>query len=292
MPCWVGFRWLTPPANFHRPSGTIPLSAGQGRFFALFALFVITLLISPLRAADVPTVGIEGQLTVLLPGPELKTKPPDRASPLNLRIASTRPHGSQVQYDLRYIGLVPGRYDLRQYLVRADGAPVGELPELKVEVAGVLPPQHQGQLSPRSDLPELHLGGYRWWMGAAAGLWALLAFPLFLGRRRRPQKTESAPVAPPTLAERMRPLVELATKGQLTGDQQAQLERMLLGHWRERLGLDSLDLSEATTRLRAHPEAGTLLRALEDWLHRPPGSVKVDLDAVLSPYAKPQTQTP
>ena len=66
---------------------------------------------------------------------------------------------------------------------------------------------------------------------------------------------------------------------------------MLLGHWRERLGLDSQDLAEATARLRAHPEAGALLRALEDWLHRPPGSVKVDIDAVLAPYGRPQTQS-
>jgi hypothetical protein len=29
-----------------------------------------------------------------------------------------------------------------------------------------------------------------------------------------------------------------------------------------------------------------LLRALEDWLHRRPGTARVDLDAVLAPYAK------
>jgi hypothetical protein len=251
------------------------------------ALAILLALTLATFGAEIPTVGIEGQLTVLLPGPELKAKAPDRAAPLNVRIASTRPHGSQVQYDLRYIGLVPGRYDLRPYLVRMDGAAVGELPELKIEIAGILPPQHQGQLSPRADSPRLALGGYRWWIGAAAGVWALLTVPLFFARRRRPQKVEAAPVVQPTLAERMRPLVELATKGQLTGDQQAQLERMLLGHWRERLGLDSLSLSEATARLRAHPEAGALLRALEDWLHRPAGAANVDLDAVLSPYARP-----
>ena len=37
--------------------------------------------------------------------------------------------------------------------------------------------------------------------------------------------------------------------------------------------------------LRQHPEAGVLLGALEDWLHRPPGSgVKVQVESVLAPY--------
>jgi hypothetical protein len=41
---------------------------------------------------------------------------------------------------------------------------------------------------------------------------------------------------------------------------------------------------DALTRLRQHREAGALLRALEDWLHRPPGTANVDVAAVLAPY--------
>jgi hypothetical protein len=111
------------------------------------------------------------------------------------------------------------------------------------------------------------------------------AVPLFLAHRRR-RELAAVPVPPPpsTLAERLRPLVESASRGQLGADEQAHLERMLIGHWRERLALDALDASEAMSRLRAHPEAGALLRALEDWLHRPPGSVQVDVEAMLAPY--------
>ena len=72
----------------------------------------------------------------------------------------------------------------------------------------------------------------------------------------------------------------------LSASQQAQLERLLLTHWRQRLGLENVEATEAMPRLREHPDAGALLRALEDWLHRRPGTVKVDVEAMLAPYAK------
>ena len=43
-------------------------------------------------------------------------------------------------------------------------------------------------------------------------------------------------------------------------------------------------MADAVVRLKEHREAGALLRALEDWLHRPPGSASVDVAAVLAPY--------
>ena len=127
--------------------------------------------------------------------------------------------------------------------------------------------------------------GYKWLLGGAAALWVVAAIPLFLARRRHresPIHPDAAP--PPTLAERLRPMVEQARAGKLSTDQQAQLERLLLSHWQQRLGLESIAISDALTRLRAHPEAGALLRGLEDWLHRRPGSAQVDIEAVLAPY--------
>ena len=238
-------------------------------------------------AAAAPTPGLEGRFSALLPASDLKARPPDRAAPLTLRVASVRPHGSKVQYDLRYIGLVPGTYDLSDYLVAQDGSPAGPLPPLAVEIAPLLPPQHPGALSPRPEQPLPGPGGYRWAMGGLAGVWILLAIPFFRSRRQRPPLNSQAAPSPPTLAERLRPLAELASRGALTPDQQAQLERMLMSHWRERLDLGELSLADATARLRTHPEAGGVLRALEDWLHRPPGSAKVDIDAVLATCGPP-----
>jgi hypothetical protein len=251
------------------------------------AMILLVVAVAFANADDTPTVGIEGRVKVLLPGTTLLAKAADRTAPINVRIAATRPHGTLTEYDLRYIGLVPGKYDLRQFLIREDGSPTNDLPVLEVQVAGLLPAQHKGELLAHQGSPFAAFGGYKVVIRAAVALWALVVIPLFLANRKRKAATEvSATIAPPTLAERLRPLVELATAGRLTTDQQAQLERMLLSHWRERLGLESVSATEAITRLREHAEAGVLLRALEDWLHRRPGTAKVDLDAVLAPYAK------
>lgn len=249
----------------------------------LLALVVVLFAVK----SDAQTVGIEGQFEALLPAPELKAKPAERSAPITLRIAATRPHGTQIHYDLRYIGLVPGEYDLRAYLLREGGAPADDLPPLPVKITGILPADHRGELSAYRGERFASLGGYRWMIAGAGALWILAALPIFLSRRRPKATTEpAAPVAPPTLADRLRPLVESATAGKLTADQQAQLERLLLAHWRQQLGLENLDAAEAMPVLREHPEAGALLRALEDWLHRRPGSVKVDLESVLAPYGK------
>jgi hypothetical protein len=96
----------------------------------------------------------------------------------------------------------------------------------------------------------------------------------------------------PTFAERLRPLVERAAAGGLSADEKAALERMLINHWQRRLGLAGADSGELIARLRQHTEAGALLRALEDWLHRPPGSAKVEVELVLAPYRNLPAQEP
>lgn len=247
-------------------------------------LLLLIVVLATARAAT-PTVGIEGQLELELSGPELTARPPDRAAPLNLRIAATRPHGTQIHYDLRYIGLVPGKYDLRDYLVRPDGSKPNDLPVLAVEVTGLLSADHRGQLARLDESPIRKLGGYKVLMWIGAGLWALCAIPLLLSRRKRGDQAAAAEKsAPPSIVDQLRPLVEQARAGRLTTDGKAKVERLLLAHWRERLELSGVGPAEAILRLRAHPEAGTLLRTLEDWLYRPPGTSPVDIDAALAPY--------
>lgn len=234
--------------------------------------------------AGSPTVGMEGRLEVILPGPVLEARPIEHKARLIVRIAETRPRGPDLWYDLRYIGFVPGRYDLRTNLVRLDGSSLTNLPALPVEVAPLLPANHDGILVETARSPLGRLGGYRAFMTAAGVAWLLLLVPLAWRRRRGPAARQ-APAAEPTLADRLRPLVEEAAAGRLSSDGQARLERMLLNYWRDRLDLGALDMAEAVRRLRGHAEAGELLRALEGWLHRPPGAAGVpDVGQVLEPY--------
>jgi hypothetical protein len=67
---------------------------------------------------------------------------------------------------------------------------------------------------------------------------------------------------------------------------QAQLERLIIGYWRERLPeIGALPPAQAMIRLRSHPEASPLLLALEEWLHaRRSHATAKDIEILLAPY--------
>jgi len=232
-----------------------------------------------------PTVGMEGQLEVILPEAGLTPRAPDRRAPLLLRIAYTRPHGTLTLYDLRYIGRVPGQFDLRDYLVSRDGIPATNLSALVVSIAGVLPTPHNGWLEEEALRAPSLFGGYRVVAAIVIVLWIATFFVILrVGRRPEPAAVVAPVRRPPTFAERIRPLVESAAAGSISADEKATLERMLITHWQRRLGLLEANGEQLIARLREHREAGALLRALEDWLHRPPGNSTVQVESVLAPY--------
>jgi hypothetical protein len=227
---------------------------------------------------------MEGRLEVILPDAGLTAKTPDRRAPVLLRIAYTRPHGTLTFYDLRYIGREPGRFDLHNYLVTTNGALATNLPALTVAVSGVLPTPHNGWLEEQALRSPSFFGGYRIVLVTVIALWVVAFFVILkMGRKAEiiaPVMTTRAP----TFSERIRPLVERAATGTLSGDDKAALERLLINYWQQRLALRDMDGEELITRLRKHDEAGALLRALEDWLHRPPGRASVAIESVLAPY--------
>ena len=242
------------------------------------------------RAADGPMatthVGISGKLDALvLPGGELEAKPlTDRKTPVIVRVVRVYPHGSQFRYDLEYFGLEPGDHDLRQYLRRKDGSALGELPPIPVTVTPLLP---KGQIEPNKV--ELQgaprLGGYRILLITLGVLWGLGLIAIvasFVYPRRRKQAVDAS--QPVTVADKLRPLVEGALAGTLSQSDLANLERALLAHWRQRLGLEQAEPGLALSTIRQHPEGGPLLNQLESWLHRPGQPEPVDVPALLAPY--------
>lgn len=267
--------------------------------------FVVTaLILAPAQAQDATpsasqqpsppstAVGMRGELhDLVLPGPELEAKPIERKDPLVLRVVHVWPHGTEHRYDLEYYGLEPGRYDLRDYLERKDGKAAMGLPAIPVQVTASLPP---GQVRPHPLEPELSpsLGGYRTWMWVAGIGWLLGLALLLFGHRRRRRETALGPPPPRTLADRLRPMVEDAMAGRLDPSRRAELERLLLAHWRTRLGLRDEKPAVALAELKKHPEAGALLRQLEVWLHAPAADRDVDVPALLAPYRDAPDQEP
>jgi hypothetical protein len=247
----------------------------------ILALALLTAAAPPEAA---PTVGMPARIDQLvLPGPELEAKPAGRDDPLVLRVVETYPHGTAFRYDLVYYGLEPGRYDLREYLRRKDGAAAADLPPIPVEVRAGLPPgQVEPHPLPAGPLPRL--GGYRLALAVLASIWVIgLGVLIQAGRRRAAAAAAGAP-APPTLADRLRPLVEGAVAGRLDTARLAELERLLIGYWQRRLGLAELPPAEVIVALRRDPQAGPLLGQLEAWLHRPGATDAVDVPALLAPY--------
>ena len=220
-----------------------------------------------------PTVGTEGRLDVVLPVGDLGPAPADAKADVIVRIADVRPWGTGFRYDLRYVTAVPGDFDLAKELRRPDGSVPDDLAGLPVSATGLLSESHDGSLAGLPGSGGWRLPWYGWLLGAAVLAWVLLLIPLiFVGKRREKEAQAAAESPPPTLAQRLRPLVEAAAENRLDADGRGRLERLLLHVWRGRLCAGDVPPVALVRRLRSHPEAGPLFVALEDWLHRPPGS--------------------
>ena len=220
----------------------------------------------------------------VLPGTELVPRPLGTDSEVVLRIIEVFPHGSDQRYTFEYYGLEPGDYDLRDWLVRKDGSSTEDLPAMPVTIHSVLPP---GAVKPSrlpvGELPEL--GGYQWTLIGISVLWMFGLVVLIYWRRGQAIAARGvAARPPPTLAQRLRPLVEGAIAGKLSSQQRSTLEMSLLAYWRQRLQLDDLTAADVLARVKAHPDAGPLWLGLEDWLHRPNPPQDVDVAALLRPY--------
>ncbi len=227
------------------------------------------------------TVGREGALSVVLAQPALQALPAEPRAALVVRIAEREVVPTGTRYDLRFIGAVPGSYDLGRHLVDVEGRPRADTAPITVHVHALLPPGVPGDLLAGPAPAPVRFGGYQLGM-LVAGLAWLALLPLWWRRQRRPEVP--APEVRASLAEQLRALIDRARGGGLDTQAQATLERLLLAHWRGRLGLQHLDAPTAMAQLRAHPQAGALLRQLDGWLHARPGQARVDVAALLAPY--------
>lgn len=254
---------------------------------AAIAAAAAALLAAPLcaqkRDERAATVGMRAVVEqVVLPGTELAPAPTTLKAPLALRVLRTWPHGGMLRYDFEWTALEPGRYDLAKALVRKDGSSLAGLPEVWVEATSVLAKDAREVSEPAPVAPQ-RLDGYsrlQWTLGA---LWAIgLLAILFVGRKRKAAAVAVA--APPTLADRLRPLCEAVARGDAGSGAKAELERLLVAFWRQRLGLGEQKADAAIAAIKANAEAGALLRAVELWLHAPAAQAPADLPALLAPY--------
>ena len=88
-----------------------------------------------------------------------------------------------------------------------------------------------------------------------------------------------------SLPDELKSLIEQILKSNSSPQKDfARLEALLLAYWRERLDLENLDAHQAIRQLHHHPEAGEVLRQVEDWLHRPNPPEEISWEDLLRPY--------
>jgi hypothetical protein len=249
---------------------------------------IITLLLaaSPLLA-ETPTQRVGQPLEIreiYIPGGEVKAKPRrDRQPPLMVRVVEVKPAKDGFRYDFEVQGLEAGSYNLADFLE----APAGTtIPAVPLEITSALPP---GLVHPNKnqagDLPKL--GGYRTKMMFFGGLWIAGLVGILLWRNKKQLGAGSDAGVTLSLAERLRPLVGAAAKGELSSDERAKLERLVIGHWRERRpDIAAMAPAEAMVKLRTDAEASPLILSLERWLHAPSSDTSTtDIEKLLAPYA-------
>ncbi|MEW6745853.1 MAG: hypothetical protein AB1486_24190 [Planctomycetota bacterium] len=259
---------------------------------ALLLLFSLAMAAVSQSAAQDPVTGEVGMPITLrdlvLPGSVLDAKAIDFKAPVVVSVRSAFKHGAAFRYDIDCYGLEPGEYDLRDWLQRRDGSSTEDLPPLPFTVKSILP---AGQVKPHALHPgEVSgIGGYRTLLVMGGTLWlAGLAALVFYRRRRVSGEAAGGEKKPRTLAERLRPMVVKALGGTLSLQERAELELALVAYWRRRLGLEEREPVEVLAELKQHAEAGPLLLALEEWLHRPRNEAAAetpdDLERLLAPY--------
>ena len=231
-----------------------------------------------------PTVGIESAIEASLPHGDLIAIGVKDRTYLILRVISVTPKDGGYIYDLRYIGLLPGDYNLSKYLLMPDGSLPGALPVVSVKVLPLLPQGHQGELVSQQLKAHAPPGGYKLFFTIVWIVWAILLVPLIFAFREKKAVSIETVTRPATLDEMLRPLVEKAVAGRLGASGKGHLERLLMGYWQKELNLDESSVYRVLRKIRQHPEGGKLFEKLECWLHRPPGAGNVDVDELLSPY--------
>ena len=254
--------------------------------------FLTTLLsllfLASANAANETSVGINIKVDgIEITGEKVQPIPRmDSSAPIVIRISNSEKTDAGYVYDFRVEGYEPGDYNLCDFLQRLSGKPLGEDVEaIPFHVDSVLEPDVMDVEPPAIIEPE-RIGGYKLLLKVFAGLWLLIPI-IYLIMKQKKSSQEVDEKLPPTLADRIAPMVQQAADGTLSTDDRAKLERMVLGHWMEKKpALRNLTTAEAIKQLRADDEASPLLLALEKWLHSPSPSEYAEISDLLAPYAE------
>jgi hypothetical protein len=243
-------------------------------------------------------VGMIGKVEqILIPGGELEAVPTtDPLAKIVVRVADTFRHGDAYRYNLEFTGYEPGLYDLAKSLKRKNPEETaGNIPSIEIEITSSLPP---GQIEPAKPKTPQIREWLKYWtiLDLFVVVW-IIGLALLWGKAKATGRaTVQADTPPPSVAQRLKPLVQAACEGTIEPHKRAELESLLINYWSDRLHLNQeIAPGQILTLLKSNPEAGPLINRLEEWLHMPPGQGRAttdDIAGLLQPYeALTDTQT-
>ena len=191
------------------------------------------------------------------------------SSPILVRVSPGLAPGVQ---RIEFIGAVAGSFDLRDHLEREDGQPIDATLRIPVVVVSNLPADQGPDLYGSAGSWMNWRAYYRELMWSAVALWFAVPVTVLIVRairRPRPEAPPTPAAPPPTVAQQLGAVLETARQRDLSTEESAHLELLLLRY----LGADSIDASLGTDlasivhSVRENESTRSLVLAVEQWLH-------------------------
>jgi hypothetical protein len=231
-------------------------------------------------------LGVEQAAIVTYSGPLLEVAPYKWGVAVNVRMAEVRELPDRRVYDLRYIVNRAGTFDLRDYLVAADGSSLAGLPAFRFEGDARLSRDLDTRIQETEEL-RLDVGGrYPEILTVLTLLWLGWLWLLIFWKRPKPPAAPEAGPQTPTFAEMMTGFLAQLEAGTLSAEAKARMEMALLRRWRDELALAGEPMHRSLDEIARDDRTGETWNKLQHWLHHPSPSVTdSELASLLKPHA-------
>jgi hypothetical protein len=243
------------------------------------------------ESLNVP-LGVEQAAIVTYSGPPIAVAPYKWGVAVNVRIANVSERPGARVYDIRYIVNRGGTFDLKEYLISTNGAPLEGLPSFKFHGDPKLSRELDARIQETEEV-AVTVGGHYYATLVALGVFWIV-WLLLLIFWKRPKKAVAPPPPPafPTLAARLRALLAQLQNGTLDAAGKAKLEMLFLRRWREEVAAPGASMVAAFEAIDRSDKTRDPLRRLESFIHQPGSPVKrEEIAAALAPFtAEPAPQ--
>jgi len=219
-----------------------------------------------LGAQDKNNVGLVKRVKKTFPGERLIAAKVDDKSDAMVRIISTKKSANGFTYDLEFIGLEPGKYNLIKYLRTASKNEPVNLPEHMIDIETSLPKEFSGELLDFQKSASTLTPWYKKLNYLLFVVWLLLLPIIILYGRKRKKVVEEVVVKEKTINEKIIELLS-SLEGKSSKELWQKIEGLIFQHWCKKKSLQDLPMHEAISKLKADSEAGPFILKLEEGLH-------------------------